>query len=342
VQELAQLGGEIAAKSDRVAALRSELETIPAGYDAVRHDLVRRELDRLMPLDAKATRLGAQIEREPALLRERAQLRDAEAALRARITDLRARQAALSVSEQQYAALRDEHAKVSDEMHAAQLAAATAESELASAEAAEAQARHAAAELEERQRLLGELTVRKRLHEELDRAYTDLRNDLNFQLRPELSELASGFLTDLTAGRYTELELDDAYNVVVLEDAVPKPVISGGEEDLANLVLRLALSQMIAESSGQPFSLLVLDEIFGSLDDAHRASVLELLRGLHDRFEQVILITHIESVRDMLDQVVTVRYDASTGASIVKRDDRQVLDVGDLKAAELAGAGAAD
>src|SRR6185312_4702912 len=108
VQELAQLGGEIAAKSDRVAALRSELETIPAGYDAVRHDLVRRELDRLMPLDAKATRLGAQI------------------------------------------------------------AAATAESELASAEAAEAQARHAAAELEERQRLLGELTVRKRLHEELD------------------------------------------------------------------------------------------------------------------------------------------------------------------------------
>src|SRR6185312_14571547 len=56
VQELAQLGGEISAKSDRIAALRSELETIPAGYDAERHGVVRRELDRLMPLDAKATR----------------------------------------------------------------------------------------------------------------------------------------------------------------------------------------------------------------------------------------------------------------------------------------------
>jgi len=342
VQELAQLGGEIAAKSDRVAALRSDLETIPAGYDPVRHDLVRRELDRLMPLDAKATRLSAQIEREPALLRERAQLHDAEAALRARVTDLRARQSALNVSEQLYAALRDEHTKASDDMHAADLAAATAESELASAELAEAQARRAAAELAERLRLLGELNVRKRLHEELDRAYTDLRNDLNFQLRPELSELASGFLNDLTGGRYTELELDDQYNVVVLEDAMPKPVISGGEEDLANLVLRLAISQMIAERSGQPFSLLVLDEIFGSLDDAHRASVLELLRGLHDRFEQVILITHIESVRDMVDQVVTVRYDAATGASVATRDDREPLDVGDLKAPELAGAGAAD
>ncbi len=341
VQELAQLGGEIAAKGDRIASLASELETIPSGYDGARHALVRRELDRLMPLDARATRLGAQIEREPALLRERAQLRDAEAALRARVSELRARHAALSISEHQFAAMRDEHARAADALRAAELAAATAESELASAELVEAQARHAAAELEERQRLLGQLAVRKRLHDELDRAYNDLRNDLNFQLRPELSELASAFLNDLTASRYTELELDDNYNVVVLEDAVPKPVISGGEEDLANLVLRLAISQMIAERSGQPFSLLVLDEIFGSLDDAHRASVLELLRGLHDRFEQVILITHVESVRDMLDQVVTVRYDAATGASVVRRDDRRAMDGADITAPELAAAGAA-
>jgi len=341
VQELAQLGGEIAAKGDRVASLASELDTIPAGYDGARHDLVRRELDRLLPLDAKATRLATQIEREAALLRERAQLRDAEASLRARVSDLRTRQAALSVSEQQFAAMREEYGKAADELRAAELASATAETELASAELADAQARHAAAELEERQRLLGQLTGRRRLHEELDRAYNDLRNDLNFQLRPELSELASAFLSDLTASRYTELELDDQYNIIVLEDAIPKPVISGGEEDLANLVLRLAISQMIAERSGQPFSLLVLDEIFGSLDDAHRTSVLELLRGLHDRFEQVILITHVESVRDMLDQVVTVRYDPATGASVVRREDRQALDAHDLRAPELAAAGAA-
>jgi len=67
-----------------------------------------------------------------------------------------------------------------------------------------------------------------------------MRADLNQHLRPEISELASGFLAELTDGRYSELELDDDYNVVVLEDGIPKPVISGGEEDLANLVLRLA------------------------------------------------------------------------------------------------------
>src|SRR5204862_6040533 len=102
------------------------------------------------------------------------------------------------------------------------------------------------------------------LDDEVDLAFTDMRTDLNVQLRPEISELASTFLTELTDGRYSELELDDEYNIIVLEDGVPKPVISGGEEDLANLVLRLAISQMIAERAGQSFSLLVLDEVFGS------------------------------------------------------------------------------
>ena len=173
----------------------------------------------------------------------------------------------------------------------------------------------------------GATANRERLHDELDRAYSDLRTDLNFQLRPELSELASSFLLDLTDARYSELELDDNYNVIVLEDGIPKPVISGGEEDLANLVLRLAISQMIAERAGQQFSLLVLDEVFGSLDESRRHNVVQLLRRLQDRFEQVILITHIESVREGLDQVISVRYDDETGASVVTQSGGGVLEL---------------
>ena len=161
------------------------------------------------------------------------------------------------------------------------------------------------------------LVSERRIHEELDRAFSDLRTDLNFQLRPELSELASAFLSELTDARYSELELDDDYNIIILEDGVPKPELSGGEEDLANLVLRLAISQMIAERAGQSFSLLILDEVFGSLDETRRFNVVELLRGLQDRFEQVILITHIESVREGLDRLITVRYDPGTGSSVV-------------------------
>jgi exonuclease SbcC len=156
------------------------------------------------------------------------------------------------------------------------------------------------------------------IHDELDRAYTDLRTDLNHALRPELSELASAFLAELTDHRYSELELDDQYNIVVLEDGRPKPVLSGGEEDLANLALRLAISQMIAERAGQAFSLIVLDEIFGSLDNVRRHNVVGLLKKLHDQFEQIILITHIESVSEDLDRVITVGYDEESGSSVVQ------------------------
>jgi exonuclease SbcC len=175
----------------------------------------------------------------------------------------------------------------------------------------------------------------RRLHDELDEAFEDLRFRLNEELRPEISNIASGLLTELTDGRYTELELDDDYAIRVLEDGVRKPAISGGEEDVANLVLRLAISQMIADRAGQPFSLLILDEVFGSLDDSRRQNVVELLRRLHDRFEQVIVITHIESVRDGLDRVVSVQYDEDAGRSRVRLETPG-------PGLALAGAGASD
>ena len=127
------------------------------------------------------------------------------------------------------------------------------------------------AERAEREREAAAVRRNLALHQELDRALTELRGELNATLRPDLSELASGFLRDLTNGRYTDLELDQDYGARLLDDGDPKSVISGGEEDVANLALRLAISQMIAERAGQPLSLLILDEIFGSLDEDRRA-----------------------------------------------------------------------
>jgi exonuclease SbcC len=45
--------------------------------------------------------------------------------------------------------------------------------------------------------------------------------------------------------------------------------------------------------------------------------VLSLLRQLADRFPQVILITHIDSVREGFDRVIRVTYDVGQGASRV-------------------------
>ena len=320
VQELAQVSYEIAQKTQREETIRRDLAAIPTGYDALRHEELRRELERLQPLDARAARLGAQVEREGQLRREHERVAAAAAATAARLADLTRQRGTLQFSEQSFTALRGEYDRCAAELRVAELAAVAADGELATARAAQATALQAQRDLARSQSQLAELTRDKRLHDELDRAYSDMRTDLNVQLRPEISELASSFLTELTDGRYSELELDDQYNVIMLEDGIPKPVISGGEEDVANLALRLAISQMIAERAGQSFSLLILDEIFGSLDETRRHNVVELLRRLQDRFEQVILITHIESVREGLDRVIGVRYDEETGASRVDQE----------------------
>jgi exonuclease SbcC len=249
-----------------------------------------------------------------------------------KVTALAARRDVLSFSEQGYVELRVQHEQAAAELRTAELEAVAHAGEVAGAQAALARAEQSRQELARVRGQLEALDRQRRLHDELDRAFTDLRTDLNVQLRPEMSELASAFLTELTDARYDELELDDSYNLTVLEDGVPKPVISGGEEDIANLCLRLAISQMIAERAGQSFSLLILDEVFGSLDEARRQNVVELLRGLGDRFEQVILITHIEQVREGLDRVISVRYDEETGCSVVTQTEP-----GDFDAEELIG-----
>jgi exonuclease SbcC len=164
------------------------------------------------------------------------------------------RRQSVAFSEAEYAALRTAYEDAAAQARGAEVAAAAAQGDANAARSALENAERSRRELVRIQGQLDALQTDRRLHDELDRAYSDLRTDLNFQLRPELSELASSFLLDLTDARYSELELDDNYNVIVLEDGIPKPVISGGEEDLANLVLRLAISQMIAERAGQQFS----------------------------------------------------------------------------------------
>jgi DNA repair protein SbcC/Rad50 len=319
VQERLQLHGDIAAKEQRRAALAAELGAIPTGYDAERHRHLRREIERLQPIDARAGRLGAAIDREPQLRRDQERTAMLVAAAAERLRDLGQRRDAVAFSEKEFSALRTAYDYATADVHAAELDAVAAQSEASNAMAVLKDAEAARTELARTEAELSRLQGERAMHDELDRAYSDLRTDLNFQLRPELSELASAFLTELTDARYSELELDDQYNIIVLEDGLAKPVISGGEEDIANLVLRLAISQMIAERAGQSFSLLVLDEIFGSLDEARRHNVVDLLRHIGDRFEQVILITHIESVREGLDQVITVRLDEASGASHVER-----------------------
>ena len=319
VQELTGLTRDMVAKERRLEQMRRDISVIARGFDAGRYDFVKSEIATLAPLGDRAARLSALLEREPVLLDQQREYTQAIANTESTLGTLRVRHRQMSFATADYDKLKTDHERCFSDARAAELDAITAANNLRNAREALEKAIAASEESRVLQATVAERESERRLHEELDRAFNDMRAQLNAQLRPELSELATSFLRELMDSRTAELELDEKYNITVLEDGIGKPVLSGGEEDLANLVLRLAVSQMIAERSGQAFSLLVLDEVFGSLDETRRFNVLDLLRGLGDRFEQVILITHIESVRDGLDQVISVRYDPSIAASVVQQ-----------------------
>jgi DNA repair protein SbcC/Rad50 len=318
-QDLAKLEVDISARDARHKAIVAEVAMLPSGYVAERHAELRKKSIELQQLESRVSQLAGKVERESQLRDERDRAVTALKEIEARLKELRASRRKMAGAEARFEKVRVQYETAVAAQRTADLDLATARARHASALRAVEVAERAVADLDRAIARLEELNVERRLHEELDRAYTDLRTDLNQQLRPEISDRASQLLSELTDGRYEEFELDENYDIVLHEEGMPKQVISGGEQDLANLILRIAISEMIAERAGQPLSLLVLDEVFGSLDEFRRASVVALLRRLHERFEQVIVITHIDMERPDFEHMFEVQYDRESGASKVVR-----------------------
>src|SRR5690606_32945292 len=240
--------------------------------------------------------------------------------VRARLAETEKRRVELAFQEDAYRELAALVERAAAEQREAELRVVESRGVLQGAEQALEAALRAESEYQTRREALTALEAELRHHNELDAALGELRTELNAQLRPELSEIASGFLNEITDGRYTSLEINEKYDVLVLDEGEEKPVISGGEEDIVNLVLRLAISQMIDMCSGYTLSVLILEEVLGYPDLESRVNVIQLLHRLENRYEQVILFTHLESVREGLDQVVRVEYDERTGASVVREE----------------------
>lgn len=313
-RELAQL---IALRDERSRAVAS----LDAVYDPEHHALVRASVATLGALEVRHAAARSVAEDLPNRSRRHEAALAAVTAARIALDEARRARAALGFSAAGHAAARTAWELAAQQREAAAIVRAAAGSDATNAALTLARAESAAEQAERVREQVRRLESERRMHDELDAAYGELRAELNARLRPELGEIAGSFLTDLTDDRYNEFELDENYEIILIGGGIPRQVISGGEEDLANLVLRLAVSQLIAERSGQPFSLLVLDEVFGSLDDQRRSNVVELLRRLQDRFEQVIVITHIDAVRDGLDRVLEVSVEEETGRSRVEQHD---------------------
>ena len=114
------------------------------------------------------------------------------------------------------------------------------------------------------------------------------------------------------------LEFDDEYNISVYDNGEAFEIerFSGGEEDLANLCTRIAISEVITERAGRDFGFIVLDEIFGSQDAGRRQNILRALSGFSAKFRQIFLITHIEDIKNSVEHVINISEDEDGVSSL--------------------------
>ncbi len=146
----------------------------------------------------------------------------------------------------------------------------------------------------------------------------NFKNYLISKIGPLLSHHASHFFALFTDGKYREIEIDDNYNIWIYDrgEKFELDRFSGGEKDLANLSLRLAISQLIAQRADVALEFIALDEIFGSQDRERRKNVLNALAELKRQFRQILLITHIEEIKDAMESIIKV-YEDDEGISHV-------------------------
>jgi exonuclease SbcC len=267
---------EAQAAGQRSAALRAGAE----GLELLRHRLADQEA-RLAAAQAERTRLDAAV---------------SEVAVEA--AQLAAAEEASSAAE-----------RAVDAAHTALLEASRqAASESEAVAAANARLRHARKQLAELRGHRRELRIRSEVLEALS-AY---REDASRRARPTLEHETGLLLGQTTRQRYNAVQLTDSYQLEIVDGGQVHPLrrFSGGEQDLASLCLRLALSRTLARQRGAETGFVLLDEVFGSQDLDRRRALLEQLHTFADtEFRQVFVISHTHDVVQHCDLTVDVARD---------------------------------
>ena len=81
---------------------------------------------------------------------------------------------------------------------------------------------------------------------------------------------------------------------------------SGGEAFRIDFALRIALSKLLARRSGAPLPILFIDEGFGSQDSRGQERIRETIQSVQNDFDKIVVITHVEQVKDAFDTRIEV------------------------------------
>ncbi|MFM9107224.1 MAG: AAA family ATPase [Chloroflexota bacterium] len=299
----------------------------PSRYDHAAHLAARSELDGARAAAVKLRSTDERLAARPRHDEDRGAAAKSQAAIEGQRAGVRAEIAALAFDPGERSRLEGAHAEVAEAERGDFVAAQQAEQAVAATTAARRsviQDRDRVASLaEEANRGQREADDLARMRE----GFRDFEKYVAERVQPILADRTAEFLSLVTDGHYGQVEFDNDYGLFIFDEDRPFPVadFSGGERDVASLCARLALSSIVGDQAAHPPGFVVLDEVFGSLDQERRALLLDTLRNLTGQdqaLQQLFVISHVEEVNasPLVDEVW--RVSAANGLSKLEQDPR--------------------
>jgi exonuclease SbcC len=307
-----KLTGRNFAVNEQTALTAIEKELAGLGYDTVKHEQARQQLQ-----------LAAPYERGKNTLDEAARLIDLEKSAAAQAQEAaKGLQESLERSKQKKEKLAEELAGAPQVKQ--ELTAAEAEHLLISKQRAAAQ--EALGSVRARLQRLAELEVKKKEYE--DRiAQTAREQDIYRELArafgkngiqaliidaalPEIAEEANRLLARLTDSRMTvkfetqrttkKDTIKETLDIAIADELGTRnyEMFSGGEAFRINFAIRIALSRLLARRAGAPLPTIIIDEGFGTQDNTGMEKLKEAIISIQDDFQKILVITHMDELKD--------------------------------------------
>ncbi len=308
----ARLQAEDYAPEARAALKEIQAQEAALGYDAAAHEEARRAVRELQVYAAERERL---LEARTGLEREERELLRLAEARRRQQEQIDADRARLAELEETARALEGrlkEAPALEAELRRVEEAEALARQRLGAAQQRLAACDELARQKESRLRRQAELAHRESLYAELRSAFgiQGVPAMIIEAVVPEIEDEANSLLARMTGGRmHVRLETQkeilsgetrETLDIRIADELGERPYenYSGGEQFRVNFALRVALSRLLARRAGAQLQTLFIDEGFGSQDAQGRERLVEAIHAIQDEFACILVITHLEELRD--------------------------------------------
>ena len=133
---------------------------------------------------------------------------------------------------------------------------------------------------------------------------TDFKKSKIESAIPELSELTSDLVRNFTDNDFQDVIIDRDFSISVTKSngqVLPVNALSGGEESVVAIALRLAISLFL---NGNSNGLIVMDEVLVSQSKNREQNILDTIASLNN--SQIILIAHSDLANSLADKTFSL------------------------------------